>query len=299
MWSYTWTDDINANGGTFAKDVHVGNNILLNSYGTLSVGANTYVTGYSGSLAVGSFARALRGSGCTCIGFYAFSTQDSQFVAGKANAQLDGARLTGGGTGNTNRRNIEELSWNGDLLIAGGHQQEITDIPSSTTEYTLKEGVQRHVPSLSSVYRLPEVHARCIIVDGLWCRHEDSYDGAGYYGWVTTFSSYPTSWHERVYYTANRYPSATEKAYSNTALTSGETAITLPPDITHECILTIKFSSTVLTYEFQDSAGNTLVPLPLNGDIEDGSVVTFYCRYESLLSQWVIMPVMVGKEAQA
>ena len=68
---------------------------------------------------------------------------------------------------------------------------------------------------------------------------------------------------------------------------------------THECILTIKFSSTVLTYEFQDSAGNTLVPLPLNGDIEDGSVVTFYCRYESLLSQWVIYPVMDGKEAQA
>lgn len=66
--------------------------------------------------------------------------------------------------------------------------------------------------------------------------------------------------------------------------------------ITNDITLSVKFSSSVLTYEFQDSAGTTLVPLPLNGDIEDGSVVTFYCRYESLLSQWVIMPVMVGKE---
>ena len=69
--------------------------------------------------------------------------------------------------------------------------------------------------------------------------------------------------------------------------------------VLHEIILSVKFSASVLTYEFQDSGGNTLVPLPLNGDIEVGSVVTFYCRYESLLSQWVIMPVMVGKEAQA
>lgn len=68
--------------------------------------------------------------------------------------------------------------------------------------------------------------------------------------------------------------------------------------ITNDITLSIKFSSTVLTYEFQDSDGTTLVPLPLNGDIEAGSVVTFLCRYESLLSQWVIMPVMVGKEAQ-
>lgn len=51
-------------------------------------------------------------------------------------------------------------------------------------------------------------------------------------------------------------------------------------------------------YEFQDSAGTTLVPLPLNGDIEAGSVVTFLCRYNPLLAQWVIYPVMDGKEAQ-
>jgi hypothetical protein len=68
--------------------------------------------------------------------------------------------------------------------------------------------------------------------------------------------------------------------------------------IANDIVLSIKFSSSVLTYEFQDSAGTTLVPLPLNGDIEDGSVVTFLCRYQPLLSQWVIYPVMDGKEAQ-
>lgn len=68
--------------------------------------------------------------------------------------------------------------------------------------------------------------------------------------------------------------------------------------IANDIMLSIKFSSIVLTYEFQDSAGNTLVPLTLNGDIEDGSVVTFLCRYNPLLSQWVIYPVMDGKEAQ-
>ena len=68
--------------------------------------------------------------------------------------------------------------------------------------------------------------------------------------------------------------------------------------LANDIVLSIKFSSTVLTYEFQDSAGNTLVPLPLNGDIEAGSVVTFLCRYNPLLSQWVIYPVMDGKEEQ-
>jgi hypothetical protein len=69
--------------------------------------------------------------------------------------------------------------------------------------------------------------------------------------------------------------------------------------ITNDITLSIKFSSTVLTYEFQDSAGNTLVPLPLNGDIEAGSVVTFLCSYEPLLSSWTVMPVVLGKvEAQ-
>ena len=118
-------------------------------------------------------------------------------------------------------------------------------------------------------------------------------DGSGYFAWtdggrVASFC-----------YTASANPVVGDNTYMNTELTQGAKPVTAIDNRTHECILTVKFSSTVLTYEFQDSAGNTLVPLPLNGDIETGSVVTFLCRYESLLSQWVIMPVMVGKEAQA
>lgn len=68
--------------------------------------------------------------------------------------------------------------------------------------------------------------------------------------------------------------------------------------IANDIVLMVEFSSTVLTYEFQDSGGTTLVPLPLNGDIEAGSVVTFFCRYNPLLAQWVIYPIMDGKEAE-
>ena len=63
---------------------------------------------------------------------------------------------------------------------------------------------------------------------------------------------------------------------------------------THECILTVRFSASVLTYAFEDSAGNPLTPLPLAGTIADGSVVCFRCTWEALLGQWVIMPVMLG-----
>lgn len=63
---------------------------------------------------------------------------------------------------------------------------------------------------------------------------------------------------------------------------------------THECILTVRFSASVLTYAFEDSDGNAITPLPLSGTIADGSVVCFRCTWEALLNQWVIMPVMLG-----
>lgn len=64
--------------------------------------------------------------------------------------------------------------------------------------------------------------------------------------------------------------------------------------VKREIILTVRFSSSVLTYAFEDSAGNALTPLPLAGTIADGSVVCFRCTWEALLGQWVIMPVMLG-----
>jgi hypothetical protein len=104
----------------------------------------------------------------------------------------------------------------------------VTVIPAATTQYTLGEGLQSHVPEAASVYALPAV--------------------------------------------------------SDTAA--------------HECILTIRFSASVLTYAFEDSEGNTLTPLPLAGTIADGSVVAFRCTWEALLGQWVIMPVMLGTYAE-
>ena len=64
--------------------------------------------------------------------------------------------------------------------------------------------------------------------------------------------------------------------------------------VKREIILTVRFSASVLTYAFEDSAGNAITPLPLAGTIADGSVVAFRCTWEALLGQWVIMPVMLG-----
>ena len=213
--SYVWTDGINSNGGTL-------HGALKYVTGTWQVGLQQY------ALVCGASLNNIT-TGSIISGYHPTGTQTYQIVCGQYNTSEAGVLVVGNGTAQQTS-NALVLKNNGNLYIAGGHQQGVTVIPSATTAYTLAEGVQHHTPEAASVYNLPAV------------------------------------------------TNATR---------------------THECILSIKFSANVLTYEFQDSAGNTLVPLPLNGDIEDGSVVTFYCRYESLLSQWVIMPVMVGKEAQA
>ena len=63
--------------------------------------------------------------------------------------------------------------------------------------------------------------------------------------------------------------------------------------IQHEIVLSVRFSASVLTYSFEDSEGNALAPLS-TPTIADGTVVEFLCRYEALLGQWVVMPVVVG-----
>ena len=230
--TYTWTDDVNTNGGLFIQGIAIGrivqndvtNNSLIIGYGLKAT--NTC----KNSIVVGGWTDKPSCTYSALIGnaLQATNNLTNVLITGVYNISKNCARIVGNGTSSA-RKNIEELSWNGDLYIAGGHQQGITVIPAATTSYTLAEGNQSHTPEAASVYTLPAV------------------------------------------------TDATR---------------------THECILTIKFSSTVLTYEFQDSAGNTLVPLPLNGDIEAGSVVTFLCRYNLLLAQWVIYPVMDGKEAE-
>lgn len=94
--------------------------------------------------------------------------------------------------------------------------------------------------------------------------------------------------------------SATTNYHSMTYEHSPESAptYTLPAvtdeTVQHEIMLKVRFSSTVLTYSFEDINGNALTPLPLAGTIADGSVVAFRCTWEALLGQWVIMPVMLG-----
>ena len=67
------------------------------------------------------------------------------------------ARITGGGDADDHRRNIEELSWNGDFYITGGHQQGVTFISSSVTGYDLSEGSFMHYVLSYCTYTLPAV----------------------------------------------------------------------------------------------------------------------------------------------
>lgn len=174
------------------------------------------------------------------------------------------------------------------LYLKGSYQQGITVIPSATTAYTLAEGHSQHSPSAASVYTLPSIPQR-IIADGRYFTRNPSADGTGYYGWLSGTTNR---------YTASATPSVGDNTYTNTALTSGAKAVTAIDNSTHECILTVRFSASVLTYAFEDSEGNTLTPLPLAGTIADGSVVCFRCTWEALLNSWVIMPVMLGTYAE-
>ena len=68
--------------------------------------------------------------------------------------------------------------------------------------------------------------------------------------------------------------------------------------VTHESILTVRFGSNALSFEFEDSQGNTLVPSPVP-QIQAGSVVTFRCTYEALLENWVVLAIPIGTMAQS
>lgn len=64
--------------------------------------------------------------------------------------------------------------------------------------------------------------------------------------------------------------------------------------VVHQIDLKVKFSSSVLTYSFLDSAGNAVTPLPMTGTIADGSEVEFRCTWETLINQWVIEPKLLN-----
>lgn len=63
---------------------------------------------------------------------------------------------------------------------------------------------------------------------------------------------------------------------------------------THEIVLNVRFGGTALSYSFEDTSGNSVTPLS-TPSVEDGTVISFLCRYEPLLEQWAIMPVSLGR----
>ena len=63
---------------------------------------------------------------------------------------------------------------------------------------------------------------------------------------------------------------------------------------THEIVLNVRFGGAALSYSFEDSSGNSVTPLSVPS-VENGTVISFLCRYEPLMEQWVIMPVSLGR----
>lgn len=296
VYSYTWTDDINEKGGTFKGAINIDKgaiNIDYDYYKTVFtnragiIGYENTKDGY-GTLMLGAHNVGVNAWYALYVGSHLGSNNDVShgILTGQYNVRSENCFLMVGNGTSSMRHNALEFKRNGDMYVYGQYTQHITDIPPATTEYTLALGAQQHTPLEATTYILPLVN-RCIQTYNCKFFRAASLDGTGYYGW--TFGSDKR-------YTNTPTPTTSDFTWSNPALNAGKLAVQEIDNRTHECILTIKFSSTVLTYEFQDSAGNTLVPLPLNGDIEAGSVVTFLCRYNPLLAQWVIYPVMDGKE---
>ena len=236
--TYTWTDDVNAKGGTFTGNVAIIHPTVtttsLQMYNDAIVLGQGSTKGTYGSLCVGNSNKhdSARYSLCVGYGLDGHNRADGAVYFGQYNVWKGSMlRLTGCGS-SSNRKNAEELSREGDHYISGGHQQEVKVIPSATTEYTLAEGASSHVPSEASTYVLPDV-LQVIVVDGMYFTRNTATDGTGYYGWLNGSTNR---------YTASATPSVGNNTYTNTALTSGAKAITAIDNRTHEIILDVLFA---------------------------------------------------------
>lgn len=299
VYSYTWTDDINEKGGTFTGEVTASSalkskNIFSGSYPkTLPAHIDSSIcAGFPAQIGDFTFNYGIS------YGANNVPLAPNSLVGGKWNLiSYTDLCTIGNGIGYGDRHNAEELDPNGNLYIAGGYQQEIHTIPSATTSYMLADGVYQHFPSAASTYLLPDPAVKYVRLSGTyqhWAAY-DSYDSTNQcYKWRIYEEGNNCPW----MYSSMRNPGIGDNLYNNTALTQGAKAITAIDNRAHECILTVRFSSSVLTYAFEDAAGNTLTPLPLAGTISDGSVVAFRCTWEALLNSWVIMPVMLGTYAE-
>lgn len=284
--TYTWTDDINAMGGTFNNNAEIKIN---NTYG-LHIKNGLILAGYSNSanagwgLVVGNGNNIFASHGSIALGNGLRASTNTEILMGEYNVPMKYmTRIAGGGKGSPYEcLNIEELTPQGTLYVAGGHQQGITIIPSATTAYTLAEGMQSHIPSDASIYTFPEIVER-IVADNYYYVRYPANDGAGYYAWNCAEDN------NRKRYTASETPSVGDNTYTNTALTSGAKPITAIDNRTHECVLDVKFDN-VQTLVFQDADGNVIEPQD-DIDIQQGDVWRFLCQWNTLLECWCIMPV--------
>lgn len=326
--TYTWTDDINAMGGTFNGDVRVRKNLAITSSSSNPTSRSSLSVGLN-ALASGDYSMA--------VGYSAKTTEEGEISLGY-DGDNHGRYCTNWPAGYLNRRTIGMSYAESALYLRGYYQQGIATIPSATSVYLFTEGGFRHSPLAASTYTLPAI-AAVIVVDYTLFQRNTRLDGTGYYSWVNG-----NTWR----YTASPTPAIGDNTYTNTALIYGAKAITAIDERTHHITLNVYFrgyarstdddsgsayawkdgtdllytdtdtptatettvySDTALTtsvgtvalYEssmialaasaaFEDAAGNDIVPRS-TPTIHPGTVVQYLCEWEPCTSQWVIMPI--------
>lgn len=141
------------------SSVAIGDTITQSSIQqSIAIGQNITQSYLNGSIAAGENIIQESGSDMIAVGLGLTTNTSYAAYFGKYNAPSSGSlRVTGNGTSDSNRKNIEELSSTGDLYITGGYRQAITVIPAATSAYSLAEGVFTHAPSTAPTYTLPAI----------------------------------------------------------------------------------------------------------------------------------------------
>ena len=254
VWSYTWKEDINEAGGTIRGNISMPVNATYFALGDtptvlggasyphrfIVVGTGQNIGNSTTLISVGEGNSSSNAQDILMVGDhvgvgYGFPKGAAGY--GKYNLSVgDAYRVVGKGANNA-RRNIEELSGNGDLFIYGEYQQEEREIPSATSYYAFSAlGRFRHSPASAPIYAFPAVQNVVVIGDlGRYFTRKPSDDGDGYYAWE---SKYYTS---GLMYSASPSPAVGSKLYSNTALTSGARSVTAIDNRTHHVTLNVYF----------------------------------------------------------
>ena len=160
--SYTWIDDVNANGGMFTGNITLayGRSLALYPSSTAGNGCIVFRAGNCNNW------WSIAGYSCKAFGGYTLAfgntveAHNSGAAFGKYSTTYDAVELAlkvGIGTATSNRKDGLQLDWSGNLFVAGGHQQGITTIPAATTAYTPAEGVYNHTPDTAPTYTLPAI----------------------------------------------------------------------------------------------------------------------------------------------